>query len=65
MKYHVDALAIMVVYDLYKEYITESLALEAFRFDQKDEINVMDFHTFKVDFLNQGLLYTVTRIVSW
>lgn len=61
MKRHIDAIAVVVAYDFYKECITERLALEAFGFNGTDKINVMDFHTFKVRLSKQGILYTVTN----
>ena len=53
-KCHVDALAVVVAYDFYKECMTETLVLEAFEV-QKDELEVMDFHTLKVKLSNKDL----------
>ena len=63
MKRHVDALAVVVAYDFYKECINEPLAREAFGFNESDKINVMDFHEFKVKLSKQGISYTVNNKV--
>ena len=61
MKRHVDALAVAVAYDFYKECMTETLALEVFEV-QKDKLKVMDFHMFKVKLSKQGLAYKVDKL---
>ena len=61
VKGYVDALSVVVAYDSYKEYVTETLALEAFEVE-KDEIQVMCFHTFKVKVSRQGLAYKVNKL---
>jgi len=46
-KLHVDAMALVIAYDVYKECVTEPLAMEAFGIRKEDKIKVLDFYEFR------------------
>ena len=56
-KLHVDALALVIMYDKYKECDTESLVLQAFGIRQKDNIKVLDLHEFRGNCSKSGMEY--------
>lgn len=45
-KLHVDALALVVVYDMYKEVATKRMALDFFGIGKEEKLQVLDFHNF-------------------
>ena len=56
-KNHGLALAIVVAYDMYKECVSEQLALTAFEIVPEDKLEVLSFHDFRDKLSDQGLKY--------
>ena len=60
-KLHVDALALVIMYDMYKECATEPLALEAFGIRKEDNIKVLEFHELRGNCSKAGMEYNLAK----
>ena len=54
---NIDMLALVVVYDMYKECVTKNLAIEVFRIKSGDITKVLDFHEFCGRCVEIGMVY--------
>ena len=54
-------MALVIAYDMYKECVTEPLAMEAFGIRKEDKIKVLDFHEFRGNCSKGGMDYNPAK----